>query len=60
MEWLGRIASDGKRTVKKLPETRVVGRRKGRHILSWMIYVDLNLRNMNVKIRIERASSRRE
>jgi hypothetical protein len=60
LEWLWRVASDGERILKKLPEGKVAGRSRGRPRLSWMGYVDLNLRNINVKKRIERASDRRE
>jgi len=42
------------------PEIKVAGGRKGRPSLSWMVSVDLNLRNVSVKRRIERASGRRE
>jgi len=60
LEWLWRVASDGGRIVKKLPEGKIVGGSRGGLRLSWMSYVDLNLRNMNVKRRIERTSDRRE
>jgi hypothetical protein len=63
LEWLRRVAIDGERRVKKLPEGKVAGGRKGgkgRPRLRWMVYVDLNLRNMSVKRRIDRASGRRE
>jgi len=42
------------------PESKVAGGRKGRSSLSWMVYVNLNLRNMGAKRRIERAAGRRE